>query len=100
MSNLIGQIFRFILKLVFGLSAAIVAVGLLLLALMWVALGLLKSLVTGRKPVPAMAFARFQQFSQRQTGPGKRTFPDKPKAASGQVVDVEAHEVKDTWRQP
>ena len=100
MSNLTGQIFRFILKLVFGLSAAIVAVGLLLIALILVALSLLRSLVTGRRPIPAMAFARFQKFSQRQTWPGNRTFQRKPKTASDQVVDVEAHEIKDSGRQP
>ena len=100
MSNTVGLIFRFILKLVFGLSAAVVAVGLLLIALMLVALSLLKSLLTGRRPAPAMAFARFNQFSQRRTWPGNRPFQDKPKAASDQVVDVEAYEVKDSGRQP
>ena len=66
-----SQVFRFILKLVFGLSAAVLAVGLLLVALTVLALSLLKSLITGRKPAPLMAFARFQQFSQQGMWPGQ-----------------------------
>ena len=96
MSNLVSLIFRFVLKLVFVVSAAILAVGLLLIALTVVALSLLKSLVTGRKPRPAMAFARFHQFSQQRTWPGKRAFRDRSEAATDQIVDVEAHEIKDS----
>lgn len=99
MSNPAGLIFRFILKLVFGLSAAVLAVGLLLAALAWVAFSLLKSLVTGRKSAPAVAFSRFRQFSRgRSSWPGDRAFPNKPKAAPYEVVDVEAYEIKDTGR--
>ena len=100
MLNFISLIFRFILKLVFGLSAAILAVGLLLIALTVVVLSLLKSLVTGRKSTPAMVFARFQQFSQQSTWPGNRTFSNKCKTELNQIVDVEAHEIKDAKREP
>ena len=99
MSNFIGLIFRFILKLVFGVCAAILAVGFLLIALTMIVLSLLKSLVTGRKSHPAMAFARFRQFSQQRTWPGGSTFRGRSKAASDQIVDVEAHEVKSSHRQ-
>ena len=98
--NFISLIFRFILKLVFGLSAAIIAVGLLLITLTVVVLSLLTSLVTGRKSTPSRVFARFQQFSQRRTWPGNRTFSDKRKAGLNQIVDVEAHEIKDAKREP
>ena len=100
MLNFISLIFRFILKFVFGLSAAILAVGLLLIALTVVVLSLLKSLVTGRKSTPAMVFARFQQFSQQSTWPGNRTFSNKCKTELSQIVDVEAHEIKDAKREP
>ena len=99
MLNLAGLIFRFILKLVFGLSAAVLAAGLLLAILLWVAFSLLKSLVTGRKFAPAVAFDRFRQFSRGHSNwPGNRGFPNKPKAAQHEVVDVEANEIKDTGR--
>ena len=98
MSNPVALIFRFILKLIFGLSAAVLAVGLLLAALVWVAFSLLKSLVTGRKSTPAVAFALFRQFSRGRTWPGERAFPEKSKAASHEIVDVEAYEIKDTGR--
>lgn len=84
----------------FGVSAAILAVGLLLIALTVVVLSLLRSLVTGRKPHPAMAFARFRQFSQQRTWPGGSTFRGRSAAASDQIVDVEAHEIKGSHRQP
>ena len=99
MSNPVALIFRFILKLVFGLSAAVLAVGLLLAALAWVAFSLLKSLVTGRKSTPAVVFALFRQFSRGSSSwPGDRAFPNKPKGASHEVVDVVAYEIKDTGR--
>ena len=100
MSNPLSMIFRFILKLVFGLSAAVLAVGLLLVALTVFALSLLKSLITGRKPAPLMAFARFRAFQQQQQGvwPGAPGGRASPKAASGQVVDVEAREIPDHRR--
>lgn len=99
MSNPMSQVFRFILKLVFGLSAAVLAVGLLLVALTVLTLSLLKSLITGRKPAPLMAFARFQQFSQQGMWPGQSR-QGSAKAASGQVVDVEVREIPDDRRQP
>ncbi|MBH2019659.1 hypothetical protein [Polaromonas sp.] len=100
MSNPLHQIFRFILKLVLGLSAAVLAVGLLLVALTVFALSLIKSLITGRKPAPIMAFARFQEFSQQGMWPGSHSRQGSAKAASGQVVDVEVREIPDNRRQP
>jgi hypothetical protein len=94
-NNPLSQIFRFILKLVFALSAAVLAVGLLLVALTVFALSLLKSLITGRKPAPLMAFARFQQFSQSGMWAASPSRPPSPKAATGQVIDVEARELRD-----
>ena len=102
MSNPVSMIFRFVAKLVFGLSAAVLAVGLLLVALTVFALSLLKSLVTGRKPAPLMAFARFRAFQQQQQQqgmwPGAPGRSASPKTASGQVVDVEAREIPDDRR--
>ena len=99
MSNLPSQIFRFILKLVFGLSAAVLAVGLLLVALIVFALSLLKSLITGRKPAPLVAFARFRAFQQQGMWPGATASQRSRKEGSGQVVDVEVREIPDDRRQ-
>ena len=99
MSNPVSLMFRFILKLVFALSAAVLAVGLLLVALTALALSLLKSLITGRKSAPLMAFTRFREFQQQAVwrgAPGRHT---SPKPASGQVVDVEVREISDDKRQ-
>ena len=81
--------FRFVLKLVLGLCAAIFAFSLLVATLVVLALGWLKALITGRKPAPSLLFGRFQQF-QQFTPRGSA-----PKGAHGQVVDVEAREIHD-----
>ena len=98
MFNPASLILRFILKLVFGLSAAVLAVGLLLVALTVFALSLLKSLITGRKSAPLMAFSRFREFQQQGVWPGAPGRHPSPKAASGQVVDVEVREIPDDRR--
>lgn len=96
MSNPLGQIFRFILKLVLGLFAAIFTLSLLAAALIFVVLSLLKSLVTGRKASPAMVFGRFQQFSPEGMWPGRATRPAHETAAQADnIVDVEVREVRD-----
>jgi hypothetical protein len=100
MSNPVSQIFRFILKLVLGLFAAVFAVSLLVAALIVFALSLLRSLITGRKPAPAMVFGRFQQFSQQGMWQGRAATQASPKADSGQVVDVEVREIPEDKRQP
>jgi hypothetical protein len=97
---LIGKILRFFLKLLLGLFAVVFAISLLVAALIVVALSLLKSLVTGRKPAPAMVFGRFQRYSPEGMWPGGsgRGAADTPPA--GDVVDVEVREVRDDKRLP
>ncbi|MEO8013249.1 MAG: hypothetical protein ABI642_03810 [Polaromonas sp.] len=99
MNNPLSQIFRFILKLVFALSAAVLAVGLLLVALTVFALSMLKYLITGRKPAPLMAFSQFRKFSQTGMWTGSFSRHPSTKAASGQVIDVEARELQDERRE-
>lgn len=96
---MIGKILRFFLKVLLGLFAAVFAVSLLVAALIVVALSLLKSLVTGRRPAPAMVFGRFQRYSPQGMWPGGagRGAGDTPPA---DVVDVEVREVRDDKRLP
>lgn len=93
MSNPVGSIVRFLLKLVLGLFAAVFTISLLLAGLVVVVLSLIKSLVTGRKPAPAMVFGRFQKFSPEGMWPGSRN-AQAPNRRADNVVDVEAHEVR------
>ncbi|UUZ67191.1 hypothetical protein LP414_21850 [Polaromonas sp. P1(28)-13] len=96
MPSFVSRVLRFILKLALGLFAAIFAVSLLLAALIVVAVSLLKSLITGRKPAPAMVFSRFQKFSPQGMWPGgPRTEGTASPARAGDVVDVEVREVRD-----
>ena len=84
------QIFRFFIKLVLGLVAAVFAVSLLAAGLIALALSLLKWLVTGKKPALAIAFSRGRQFSPQNKWSG-RVSPKRP--AASDVVDVEVREV-------
>lgn len=97
---MISKILRFFLKLVLGLFAAVFAVSLLVAALIVVALSLLKSLITGRKPAPAVVFGRFQRYSPQGMWPdgAGRDTGNAPRA--GDVVDVEVREVRDDKRLP
>ena len=97
MLGLISKILRFFLKLVLGLFAAVFALSLLVAALIVMALSLLKSLLTGRKPAPAVVFGRFQRYSPQGMWPGAAG-RDAGATPVGDVVDVEAREVRDDKR--
>jgi hypothetical protein len=102
MSDTASQIFRFILKLALGLFAAIFALSLLVATLVVLALGWLKALITGRKPAHSLLFGRFQQFQQftpRGVWPGgSGPRGSAPGPTGGQVVDVEAREIREEKR--
>ena len=88
MPDLVSSLLRFVLKLVLGLMAAVLAVSLLAAALVVLAFALLKALITGKKPAPAMVFSRFRGYAPQGMWPGK----GKP---AGEVVDVDVREVHD-----
>jgi hypothetical protein len=90
--------FRFILKLVLGLFAAIFALSFLAAALVVLTLSVLKSLITGRKPAPAMLFEQFQQFRSQRVWTASAPRPSAAGPQSGQIVDVEAREIREDKR--
>jgi len=104
--NLVSAIFRFALKLVLIAAAAVFALSLIsvaLLSLVWV---LLKALLTGRKPAFVTTFQRFNQARQQFKRGGFGAAG--PSAAGGfrygapaaDVVDVQAHEVRNDQALP
>ncbi|MBW8720759.1 MAG: hypothetical protein JF626_02300 [Polaromonas sp.] len=97
---MISKILRFFLKLVLGLFAAVFAVSLLIAALIVVVLSVLKSLVTGRKPAPAVVFGRFQRYSPQGMWPGGPSQGHTASSRPSDVVDVEVREVRDDKRLP
>ena len=99
MSNPVGLILRFVLKVALALFAVIFAVSLLFAALLVVAFSLIKALLTGRKPSPAVVFGRFQKFSPQGMWPTRPSAKETP-PGTGTVVDVEAREVRDDKPQP
>ena len=94
---MIRRILRFILRVTLGACAVVFALSLLVAALIVMALSLLKSLVTGRKPAPAVVFGRFQRYSPQGMWPGAAS-RDAGAPPASDVVDVEAREVRDDKR--
>ena len=90
MQNFISGLFRFIIKLILAAFGLVFAISLVLVALIVVVLSLLRSILTGKKPAPAMVFGKFQKFAPGGVWPGNRQLEPK-----GDVVDVEVREVKD-----
>jgi hypothetical protein len=93
LTDLVGRLMRGLLRILLALAGLVFLVSLLLAGVVAVALLSLWALLTGRKPAPVMVFQRFRQSSQRYAqGPWS---PGSPAAArsSGEVVDVQAHEV-------
>ncbi len=105
------RLFQLVMRLVFGLFAAIALASLLAAALFLVVLSLLRSLITGKRPTGPMVFGRFQQFSSKAMWPGAKPPPapnsppasplaergrhpdERPRVASGDVVDVEVRDI-------
>lgn len=96
MPSFISKILRFTLKVVLTVFGLVFALSLLAAALVVVVLSLIKALLTGQKPRPAMVFGRFQKFSPQGMWPGAAAPADKP----GEIVDVEVREVRDDKRVP
>ena len=97
---MIGQILRFVLKLVLGLFAAVFAASLIVAALLVLVFSRIKALLTGKKPEP-MVFAQFQRFSPQGMWPGTaaaREAAAHQNGKPGDVVDVEAREIRDDKR--
>ena len=91
MAEFLRSLLRVVLKLVVGLMALVFAVSLICVGLLVVTFTVLKALLTGKKPVPAMVFGRFRQHSPKDIW--RRKTAAAP--AVGDVSDVVDVEVKD-----
>lgn len=98
MPSFISSFLRFTLRLILWVFAAIFAISLLAAALVVMTLGLLKALITGKKPQP-MVFGRFQKFSPDAFWPGASARGTAP-VPEADVVDVEVREIRDDKRLP
>jgi hypothetical protein len=96
--SFLGSFLRFILRLVLWVFAAVFALSLLAAALVVMTLGLLKALITGKKPQPVV-FGRFQKFSPDTFWP-RPGAPDGSAAREADVVDVEVREIREDKRLP
>lgn len=90
-----GRALRGVIRLALALAALVFVFSLLLASLVVVVGVSLWSLVTGRKPAPAVVFSRFRQTSQRYTQGVWPSGTGGVRRPMGDVVDVEATEVPD-----
>lgn len=91
MQSPISRLVRFVIKLVLAAFGLVFAASLVLAALVVIVLSLLKSLFTWKKPAPFVFYSQFKQL--RRGARGRWPFTSQP-ASQSDVVDVEAHEVK------
>jgi hypothetical protein len=89
MQNLISWVVRFVIKLILTVFGLVFAASLLLAALIFVLLSLVKAVITGKKPEPLMVFGRFQKFAPGDLWPGAGKAQN-----TSDVVDVEVREVQ------
>ena len=98
---MLSQIIRFFVKLILMVFGLVFAISLLVAALFVVLLSLIKSLITGKKPSSVMAFSRFKKFSPSITwtsalNPAGHRDENLKAPSTGEIVDVEVREIKDT----
>lgn len=103
-ADLLGRLGRTVLRLALVLAAAVFLLSLLFASLLAVLGVSIWALITGRKPTPAVVFARMRERSQRYAQGAWRgnAGARRPAAANADVVDVDAREIEDTRgpRQP
>lgn len=105
-SQVVSAVLRTVLKLTVLAAALVFITSLLIVALLSLVFVLLKALITGRKPVFVTTFQRFNQARQQFKRGG---FGAAGSAAAGgfghqapaaDVVDVQAHEVRNDQALP
>ncbi|APW41536.1 hypothetical protein [Rhodoferax saidenbachensis] len=101
-STLFAAVVRTVFKLVLLAAALVFILSLLCVALVSVTWILLKALLTGRKPAFVTTFTRFRQASQQfRSGEWPaRGGAGFGRAAPDDVMDVQAHEVRNDQALP
>jgi hypothetical protein len=102
-SDLLASVLRGVLKLALLAFAVTVIAGILLIGLSAALLTLVWSLLTGRKPAAWQTFMRFRQTSQQfRAGvwPGTSTPSSRSSQNDADIVDVQAHEVRNISDDP
>lgn len=94
MPAILNPVFRFALKVLLSLLATLFAVCVLTVALGIIALSLLKSLLTWRKPALVEMFSQFRRFRSQAVWPSTPAGGAYGKRKPGEVVDVEVREIR------
>jgi len=121
LSAFMTRLIQLAVRLVFWVFAAVALASLLAVAVVLVLLSLLRALLTGKRPTGPMVFGRFQQFSSKgmqgiwpgSKPPAAQNSPpssplaergrhpdERPRVASGDVVDVEVRDITPDKPQP
>lgn len=97
-----ARVLQFVVRGVMLLSALVIAAVLLSVALVWLVFGVLKALVTGRKPAPWAAFEQYKRYTAQRVWPKPAQGDDAPQSVRRQALnDVEdAQVLRETPRSP
>jgi len=88
----LSDVLTAVVRVLLWLLTAVLALGLLSLALLLLLGGVLWALVRGRRSTPLVVVSRFQHYARQRVWPGRPAGPAAP-TAPPEVVDVEAREV-------
>lgn len=92
----VASLLRGVFKVALIALSALFLLAVLAIGMVFVAVTAIRFLLTGRKPTVFATFGQFNQAAQRFR-PGHRFTTDaNGQPASGDVVDVQAHEVRPT----
>lgn len=97
-----ARLLQFVVRGVMLLSALVIAAVLLSVALVWLVFGVLKALVTGRKPAPWAAFEQYKRYTAQRVWPKPVQGDGTPQSARRHTLsDVEdAQVLRETPRSP
>ena len=99
LNQFFSLIVGFVIKLFIAAMAAVFAVSLLAVGLVYLAFASVRFLLTGKKPAVAVVFSQLRQYRQSAAdgvwpAPGRR--PQAQRAPAADVVDVEVREVDES----
>jgi hypothetical protein len=89
-----ATLFRSLIKLLLIAFAAAMVLAFLLVGISAALLTLVWSLLTGRKPAACNTFMRFREASRPFRQRARSPYGGASSAPSGDIVDVQAHEVR------
>lgn len=89
----VAGVLNAVLRVVLWLVMAALALGLLLVALVFLAVGVLWALLRGRRPQAPVYMGQFRRFTSERVWPGGAPWQRQETRDTSEIVDVEVREV-------